>query len=286
MLIKKTIVLSDGASAIGHLSIIRVGQETGLKLVLSAPLDGCYLAIKLSGKEQENFKVSGSRGEYSLSKNLDPNDQIGALIVCEDGIIASGGIKGTVNPKLKEFEKVETVEEVKVEEPKEVEEEPKVEEIVQSVESQKEAIEEIKVEPKVEEKGKEENRAHEGEEKVEEVKLSAFSKIRGENFYKSIRGKLSEILTANPRDKKLEELIPDSKWVRVYYDKGEYYVVGVLSDEGEVKFLAYGVPGVKTVKPPKEAEELCDFVEVESSIGEGYWIMFQNAKNGEIVKSI
>ena len=94
MLIKKTIVLSDGASAIGHLSIIRVGQETGLKLVLSAPLDGCYLAIKLSGKEQENFKVSGSRGEYSLSKNLDPNDQIGALIVCEDGIIASGGIKG------------------------------------------------------------------------------------------------------------------------------------------------------------------------------------------------
>ena len=281
MLIKKTIVLSDGVNAVGHLSLVRVGSETGAKITLTKSYDGAHLAIKLGSKEQENHKITGLKTEFKLINNVEPNDKIGVLILGENGVLASGGIKEIVSLKLPKEDVDKVLENAPLEQPKIEETAPIIEEIEQET-----ASEEV-VEEKVEEADAE---IEEVDLEREEVKLepviSPFRSIKGENFYRSIKGKLNEIMTANPRERKLEELIPDSKWVRVYYDKGEYYVVGVLTEDGEVTFLAYGVPGVKSVKPPKDAEELCDFVEVESSIGDGYWVMFQNAKNGEIMKSI
>ena len=113
--------------------------------------------------------------------------------------------------------------------------------------------------------------------------FSGFAFNKGENFYINIRGKLEEIMTINPECKELERLIPDSKWVKVYYDEDEYYVVGILTEEGAVKYLGYGVPGVEGIRPPKEAEELCDFLASDGE-EEGYWIMLQKADNGELVK--
>ena len=281
MLIKKTIVLSDGVNAVGHLSLVRVGSETGAKITLTKSYDGAHLAIKLGSKEQENHKITGLKTEFKLINNVEPNDKIGVLILGENGVLASGGIKEIVSLKLPKEDVDKVLENAPLEQPKIEETAPIIEEIEQET-----ASEEV-VEEKVEEADAEieEVDLEREEVKVEPV-ISPFRSIKGENFYRSIKGKLNEIMTANPRERKLEELIPDSKWVRVYYDKGEYYVVGVLTEDGEVTFLAYGVPGVKSVKPPKDAEELCDFVEVESSIGDGYWVMFQNAKNGEIMKSI
>lgn len=281
MLIKKTIVLSDGVNAVGHLSLVRVGSETGAKITLTKSYDGAHLAIKLGSKEQENHKITGLKTEFKLINNVEPNDKIGVLILGENGVLASGGIKEIVSLKLPKEDVDKVLENAPLEQPKIEETAPIIEEIEQETASE-EVAEEIVEEADAE---IEEVDLEREEVKVEPV-ISPFRSIKGENFYRSIKGKLNEIMTANPRERKLEELIPDSKWVRVYYDKGEYYVVGVLTEDGEVTFLAYGVPGVKSVKPPKDAEELCDFVEVESSIGDGYWVMFQNAKNGEIMKSI
>ncbi len=306
MLIKKTIVLTDGVNAIGHLSIIRVGNETGAKLTLAKPYDGLQIAIKMGNKAQENYMISGLKSEYVLKGMIEPNDQIGVKILGENGMVASGGIREIVSEKMpcaeeniaqSENAKTSNIEQPKtdnrepiiaenereigeIQEPKEVEntdqEQAEIvqEKVVESIKSNPDTAkdETLKVEQKEEDKSS--------------PIITPFKSIKGENFYRNVKGKLNEIMTVNPREKKLEELIPDSKWVRVYYDKGEYYVVGILTEDGEVTFLAYGVPGVRRVKPPKDAEELCDFVEVESSIGEGYWIMFQNAKNGEIVKSL
>ncbi len=113
--------------------------------------------------------------------------------------------------------------------------------------------------------------------------FSGFAFNKGENFYVNIRGKLEEIMTINPECKELERLIPDSKWVKVYYDEDEYYVVGILTEEGAVRYLGYGVPGVEGIRPPKEAEELCDFLP-SGGEEEGYWIMLQKADNGELIK--
>lgn len=283
MLIKKTIILSSDTKTVGHLSIIRIGQETGAKLSLVKSLGG-YLILKMGNKQEERFKVERVKEEYALSSNLESTDLVGVLLLSEEGkVLARGGNSGIVNPKLPD--RKEMVEEPILEEKEEIgEPDNAVKEPINDESEEKLSDED---EEKAEE-NPEEDEALEVEERKEESKATnaPFTFIKGENFYRNVRGKLSEIMTANPAEEKLTKLIPDSKWVKVYYEKGEYYVVGILAEEGEVKFLAYGVPGVRNVKPPKDAEELCDFLEVEGIPGEGYWLMFQDAKSGEIVKSI
>ncbi|MBQ8178521.1 MAG: hypothetical protein IJ033_04930 [Clostridia bacterium] len=298
MLIKKTIVILDDIKTVGHLSIIRVGQETGAKLSLVKAING-FLQIKLSGSEQECFEIVGTRMEFMLKGTLNSTDLIGVLIVSEDGEIqAKGGRADIVNPTLfleqagteessenqPDSAEPENTETMEVEQPNLENQESEQEFIVE--------VEEENVEQKTADTIAETVLETEQDISVETASSDSperalpFNFIKGENFYKNVRTKLGEIMTANPREDRLEKAIPDSKWVKVYYDKDEYYVVGILTDEGDVKFLAYGVPGVKAVKPPKDAEELCDFLEIKGGLGEGYWIMFQNAKNGEIVKSI
>ncbi|MBQ9115115.1 MAG: hypothetical protein IJY07_04175 [Clostridia bacterium] len=285
MLIKKTVVLLDEIKTVGHISIIRLGQETGVKMSLAKAMSG-KLLIKLSGSKQECFDITATRMEFLLESTLLSSDLIGVLIVDDKGEIqAKGGRADIVNPYL-----LGQKEEIKTEEVSLVEEQP--------AENEEKAENEQDEQPKIEimepkameseqvEQTSEQQGTYEETPKNTTTTPSPFNFIKGDNFYKNVRGKLNEIMTANPVEERLQAIIPDSKWVKVYYDKDEYYVVGILTDEGEVKFLAYGVPGVKSVKPPKDAEELCDFVEVKGGLGEGYWIMFQDAKNGEIVKSI
>lgn len=283
MLIKKTIVLSNDQKTVGHFTIIRIGQETGAKLSLVKSLEG-YLILKMGNKQEEIFKVERVKEEYALSSNLESTDLVGVLLLGEDGsVLARGGNSGIVSPTLPT--KKEIVEETHLEENEEIgEPNTEIKEPI-TEEKEEESLEEARTEK--EEKIEEKEETSEVEEPKEDSKTTTpFTFIKGENFYRNVRGKLSEIMTANPTEEKLTQLIPDSKWVKVYYEKGEYYVVGILTEEGEVKFLAYGVPGVRSVKPPKDAEELCDFLEVEGTPGEGYWLMFQDAKSGEIVKSI
>lgn len=279
MLIKKTIVLSDDSRKVGHLTLIRVGQDTGAKLALVRALEG-RLIIKFSSKEEEFFKVEKVREEYTLNSTLESQDLIGVLVLDEGGkVIAKGGNYELIREERKT--KSEVVEELSPDNGETVVEESVSEKHEESIPNIEDEI------PKpMESESIIENDNEEEKDGVTSEKESAFRFIKGENFYKNVRGKLTEIMTANPTEKNLERLIPDSKWVKVYYEKGEYYVVGILTEDGEVKFLAYGVPGVKSVLPPKDAEELCDFLELDGVPGEGYWMMFQDAKNGEIVKSI
>lgn len=284
MLIKKTIVLSNGIDVVGHATVIRIGNASGIKITMDTANKGMfYIGLKIGNKPQQNLVIEGKK-EYELSVNPEHGDALGIVILNEKGeVIATGGRKESVNRTTILPRKAEPVEEVVIEDDNSVilenEDTKPAIEVSETIES-----EEYVAEDKMDEEPREEVVCT-PENNFGDC-LKAFSYNRGEHFYQSIRARLEEIMTINPREEKLEALIPDSKWVKVYYDKGEYYVVGVLSEDGVVKFLAYGVPGVKGVKPPKEAEELCDFVTLSNGIGEGYWLMFQNAQNGEIVKSI
>jgi len=118
----------------------------------------------------------------------------------------------------------------------------------------------------------------------ETKKRNPFDIPKAKNFYQAVRGRLEEIMTINPKENELEGLIPDSEWVKVRYDGDEYYVVGRMYENNLVTYLGYGVPGVESVRPPKEAEELCDFLPLKNGIG--YWLMFQKADDGSISKEI
>lgn len=355
MLVKKTIVLY-GKGGQGHLTAVRVGGSTGLKLVLEAPIGKMALAFKAGNSGQLNFTITAAKTEIPLEINLESQDELSAVVYSEDGSeMLSGGKKAKfVFPKeifdptpqeskytAKESdnaaenaaenatenatentgenagesnaEKVaETfadnvqAEQADTNSSAEIEAEQAGADITRAEADEVSATEEREAEPDDsatatvgEEKKNEEavtETAVKEAQKVDKSKdkdkddtidlraaFSGFAFNKGENFYINIRGKLEEIMTINPECKELERLIPDSKWVKVYYDEDEYYVVGILTEEGAVKYLGYGVPGVEGIRPPKEAEELCDFLASDGE-EEGYWIMLQKADNGELVK--
>lgn len=369
MLVKKTIVLY-GKGGQGHLTAVRVGGSTGLKLVLEAPIGKMALAFKAGNSGQLNFAITAAKTEIPLEINLESQDELSAVVYSEDGSeMLSGGKKtkfvfpkeifdptpqeskytakesdnaertatvadnaaenamekatenatdnatGTTGENAGEsaaeevaetFSDSEREEQGDLSSVAEIEAEQAGADINEAAADEVSATEEREAEPDdsatatVGEEKKNEEAATETAvketQKVDKDKVkdkddtvdlraafSGFAFNKGENFYINIRGKLEEIMTINPECKELERLIPDSKWVKVYYDEDEYYVVGILTEEGAVKYLGYGVPGVEGIRPPKEAEELCDFLASDGE-EEGYWIMLQKADNGELVK--
>lgn len=108
-----------------------------------------------------------------------------------------------------------------------------------------------------------------------------FKKQAESHFYDRVRSRMEEMLVVHPKEERLEKLIPESKWVRVAYSQDEFYVVGILTDSGKVTHIGYGVKGLRSVFPPKEAESLSEFLPTEGD--QGYWLMFQDAETGEML---
>ena len=117
--------------------------------------------------------------------------------------------------------------------------------------------------------------------------LGEWTKYDGNNFYYAVKPQIDEMFVCYPEETLLNDTVPNSKWVRVEADDG-YYVVGLLYDEDEPSFICYGVPQLKTdgqVKAPAELENMCVWLPISSSENiTGYWIIYQSAKTGEIIK--
>lgn len=291
MLIKKTIVLQSSGATVGYVTLVRVGSEVGVKTVLNvAPHGTLTMGIKTTSGTLYTEEIVSARTESKPNLSLMPTDEVGIVLVDENGNkFAEGGRKEAVNVnaviKIAEDNRKD---DTRVLEQTENKDDDKSQDTTPTTST--EVPEEIKDAPDLSAISEDTTSQTVEEEDVvsDETQdgLPPFYVNKGDNFYKNIRSRLNDIMTENPREEELEKLIPESKWVRVYYDRDEYYVVGILSEEGTVTFLAYGVPGIEGIRPPKEAEELCDFLELPGTPGEGYWIMFQNASNGEIAKSI
>ena len=304
MLIKKTVVLTSDVT-VGYITLVRVGDSVGMKTVLnSEPHEKLYLGLRAGSKPQINVEITSRRTERDIAVDLNAMDDLGAILTDPEGkVVASGGKKEAVSAEkiLEAFslKREETsgsaasdgLQNASAEAEADTSDafsaatygENAASEETGHVDKETEQAESVTVYAVKDESDTSAPRAANG---FDKGNFPPFSANKGENFYRNIRARLEEIMTANPREEELEKLIPESKWVKVFYDDEEYYVVGILSEAGEVTFLAYGVPGIEGIKPPKEAEELCDFLAIPGTVGEGYWLMFQNAKNGDIMKSI
>ena len=343
MLVKKTIVLY-GKGGQGHLTAVRVGGSTGLKLVLDARVTKLALAFKAGNSPQLDFAVTSAKTEIPLKINLESQDELSAAIYSEDGsellsggkktklvfpkeifseassgsgaVSAAADISGAVSEsgssegsaeeaaaqnRIAESAADESASDESASDESATEtvsdgdrfaseDDTATDAAAEPVYADGENAADVPIDAEysktVTENSKTETQNTKDKDSGGADLRSAFSGFafnKGENFYVNIRGKLEEIMTINPECKELERLIPDSKWVKVYYDEDEYYVVGILTEEGAVRYLGYGVPGVEGIRPPKEAEELCDFLP-SGGEEEGYWIMLQKADNGELIK--
>lgn len=108
----------------------------------------------------------------------------------------------------------------------------------------------------------------------------------GTNFFLAVKPQLDEMFVRYPAEERLNTIVPNSKWVRVDTEDGDYYVLGVLYDLSTPIFICYGIPGIRTVAPPREIADVCVWLPLSSDKpdGNGFWIIYQSAENGKCVR--
>lgn len=108
---------------------------------------------------------------------------------------------------------------------------------------------------------------------------------RGGAFYERMKEEIDKLLSTYPAEECLENLIEGSRWVRISYAEGAFYVFGVLYEDGKPRYICYGVPAVQNTAPPESMTELASFLPASPDDGEtGYWVMYQDADTGASLK--
>lgn len=117
---------------------------------------------------------------------------------------------------------------------------------------------------------------------LKDLNLDELTKYDGNNFYYAVKPQIDELFVRYPEEKILNDAVANSKWAHVQTGE-DYYVVGVLFNDDEPSFICYGVPASSKQNPPSELENACVWLPVGDGSG-GYWVIYQSARTGEIVK--
>ncbi len=133
---------------------------------------------------------------------------------------------------------------------------------------------------------KTDEKAHLFETDDEEIENIIDDAMLGDDFYGLIKDQIDELFRRFPQDDRLTHVIPDSKWVRVDYENnGKEYVVGLVYEGNQVKYICYGVPSKLGEALPEDLEDFSQWLPLEDdSQHDGYYIMFQDASTGESVR--
>lgn len=106
-------------------------------------------------------------------------------------------------------------------------------------------------------------------------------------FYDSLSGQINSLINSNIHEDVLEEVLPNSTFVRIEKDNGSYLVLGVINNEqGVPEYLCYGHPAKDINDKPFNFDNHFSYfpLDVDNPTGEGYYLSYQSAKNGENVK--
>ena len=109
----------------------------------------------------------------------------------------------------------------------------------------------------------------------------------GQSFYDSLSGQINSLISTSAHEEVLEEVLPNSTFVRIDNQKGSYYVLGVINNENGIpEYLCYGHPAKTINDKPFNYDNHFSFfpLDVDDPHGEGYYLSYQSAQNGENVK--
>ncbi len=104
------------------------------------------------------------------------------------------------------------------------------------------------------------------------------------NFYNMIKEQLDELFDRYPPEENLNKLIDNSFWVKINTDTdNRHYVVGIIKNEEDIKYICYGVPGNYNIEPPMEMKDYSQWLptDIKDPYNNGYWVMYQDADTGE-----
>ena len=105
----------------------------------------------------------------------------------------------------------------------------------------------------------------------------------GGDFYDRLKEEIENLLNTYPKEENLEGTVENSRWVKIDYGEGKYYVFGVIFGGGKARYICYGVPSKNPDYPPPSLQN-CSFIPAHDGGNEGYWVMYQDAKTGASIK--
>ena len=110
--------------------------------------------------------------------------------------------------------------------------------------------------------------------------------VEGKDFFELIADQVEDLFDNYPRVDELEELIPNSKWVKIDFENnGNEYVLGLIYDGFDLKYICYGVPGDKDNMPTHLGN--CQWLPLNPKLpSDGYWVIYQDATTGDKVDAI
>lgn len=108
---------------------------------------------------------------------------------------------------------------------------------------------------------------------------------RGECFFIRMKDEIEKVLSSYPKETALETTVENSRWVRITYGGGKYYVFGVIYSDEVPRYVCYGVPAEDSARPPESLAGISSFIPASPDGGDaGYWVMYQDAATGASVK--
>ena len=111
------------------------------------------------------------------------------------------------------------------------------------------------------------------------------SPLAGGNFYEKMKDEIEGILKIHPKEEGLENLIENSKWVRISYAEKCFYVFGVIYSGDKAQYICYGVPAHDAKNPPESMKDSASFIPASAEDTEaGFWVMYQDANTGATLK--
>ena len=109
------------------------------------------------------------------------------------------------------------------------------------------------------------------------------------SFYEQVKTQIDALFEKYPKEVMLENLISNSKWVRVNFNgKEEFYVLGLIYDDEnkKVEYISYGMPSNDNKNPPEDLKDFAQWLPIDFNKPEadGFWLVYQEAFSGETIK--
>ncbi len=197
---------------------------------------------------------------------------------------------GENNIVEKEEIKAEIAKEIKEEPKEEIKEETETKEEIENMIENKELKEETvttKSETAKTAKAKPQNQRKTGSGKQasqagRKPQSSSKKSPKEEDFFSLAKPQVEKMLAKFPKEEFLEDVLDNSRWVKVDFSKDVSYAVGIIYADDLVGYIGYGAKG-KLSNPPKfENPQFVPF-DIANPNGEGYFLVFQRADTGEKV---
>ena len=116
-----------------------------------------------------------------------------------------------------------------------------------------------------------------------EEKSSYTSRRKKKSFFEMVKTDIDRLFRKFPKEEFLEEYLENSRWVKVEFTKDVFYAVGLIYNDEMVQYIGYGAIG-RQGACPKEFEDTQFLpLDIDKPEGEGYFLLFQRADNGEKV---